>query len=83
MSDFSNWNTVITRKDHTCNGCLAKIPKGTEVTHGSGKFEGSMFACYLCADCDKFLQENPDVREEGFCDGDIGMARREEGESNE
>lgn len=78
MSDFSNWKKVKTRKTHVCNGCLEVIPIRVTSTYGFGRFEGDLFNIYLCASCDEYLERNQDVMEEGFCDGDIGMARREE-----
>lgn len=78
MSDFAEWKKVNTRKPHVCNGCFVEIPVGSTVTYGSGKFEGDMFSVHLCDECHAYLEHNSDVMLEGWCPGDLGMARRDE-----
>lgn len=73
---------VKTRKDHTCEGCCADIPKGSNVGYHKGMFDGGFYSYYLCDECTDFIK-NLDAEalrslaEEGFHRGDIGEWRRE------
>lgn len=78
MSDFFSSHDVTTRKEHTCDGCYAKIPKGSRVTYNVGKFRGDFFASYICQECDDFMWKHREYFEEGWSLGDVGRARRDE-----
>jgi len=70
MADFITSGRRITRKPHRCVGCLAVIPKGTEVTFGTFSDCGRIFTSYTCATCDKVMRENLDCGDE-FGEGEL------------
>ena len=39
MSDFGNWRYPIAQKDHTCEWCGEKIPKGEKHLYYTGVWE--------------------------------------------
>ncbi|MDF2649573.1 MAG: hypothetical protein K0Q73_5378 [Paenibacillus sp.] len=57
MSDFHARNAIKTRKDHKCEGCFELIPKGTEVTHCKGKWEGEFYDYHMCDPCLKTMDD--------------------------
>ena len=79
MSDFYSEHQVRkTRNDHKCFGCREKLPKGSTAFYVTGVFEHDFFADYLCNKCKDYLDENSEYAREGYCEGDIGDARRQE-----
>lgn len=84
MSFQSQTKITSTRKEHECEGCLEKIPKGSEAVRGSGTFEGEFYSYIICMPCDAHLTEYRDKFEDGWGTGDIGESRRvKESEQNE
>lgn len=77
MSDFYQWSTVVTRKEHKCDGCLTVIPKGKKVETCKGRNEAGFYKIYVCDDCIDHLNEYRDHFEDGWATGDIGIDRRE------
>lgn len=53
MYEFKNINK--TRKEHTCELCLRKIPKGFSARRHKGKSEDGFFTYYTCNTCTKLL----------------------------
>lgn len=65
MYEFKNINK--TRKKHTCELCLRKIPKGFSARRHKGKSEDGFFTYYTCNTCTKLL----DGWQELFVDDDL------------
>lgn len=65
-----------TRKQYVCDGCLDKIPIGFEAKRGAGVFQGDFYNYIICIPCDNYLQSSCDFLENGWREGDIGIARR-------
>lgn len=81
--DFYNERVVKnTRKDHKCFGCLVKLPIGSNCSYISGVYQGDFGAYYLCNKCKDYLDDNPEVAHEGYCEGDIRAAMLEDEEWN-
>lgn len=57
MSDFGEGRHIVARKDHRCQGCLSKIPKGEMHYQFKGAYEGEW--------------QNWRMHEECFADWDI------------
>ncbi len=74
MNNFIQSKKVETRKEHRCLGCERDYPKGSQMEIVSGMFEGDFFRYYLCKPCDRFIQNNHDLRdqlEDGFREGAV------------
>ena len=79
MADFYRENLVKkTRKEHRCEGCLIKIPTGSEAFYIATVFEGDFGAYHMCKECREYIDRNPFERGDFWCEGDIGDARRDE-----
>jgi polyferredoxin len=84
MADFYRKTLVKkTRSDHSCHGCQSKIPKGSKALYIVGVYEGYFGACHMCLTCQDYIDKYPEVTRDGYCEGDIGDARREEALKNE
>lgn len=68
-----------TRKEHKCDGCINPIPSGSKAFRNVGVFEGDFFSVVLCKDCKEFMEQRPDLFEEGWSTGDVGMLKRQYG----
>lgn len=63
-----------TRKIHTCEVCLRKIPKGFSARLHTGKFDGEFFRYYTCNTCTKLVQNYQSVcvnDDEGYIDSQL------------
>jgi hypothetical protein len=77
MSDFHEWSTVKTRKDHKCDGCLVTIPKSDKVDICQGKNENGFYKIYICNDCSDHISKYNDLYRDGWVTGEIGHDRKE------
>lgn len=63
-----------TRKQHTCEVCLRKIPKGFSARLHTGKYDGEFFRYYTCNTCTQLVQKYPAVcidDDEDFIDSQL------------
>lgn len=72
---------VKTRKPHNCFGCAREFPKGSILKRESVKDCGEVFNCYICPDCEDYL-DSGDYTGEEFCFGDLRDAVFERGVRN-
>jgi len=49
-----------TKKEHVCQGCLEKLPKGGSCFSYSGIDENGFYRYYLCDKCHRFLDKFPE-----------------------
>lgn len=79
MDFYSERHVKKTRKDHKCFGCREIVLKGSEVFYTASVWQGDFGTYYLCPPCHNYLVDNPEVFAEGFCEGDIGEDRDQNG----
>ena len=82
MSDFWSIKKVKTRKEHKCDICKEKIPRGTLCVYECGKFFGDFNSLYLCNQCyelkEQYCHENREyVQMDGWRSEDIIYDMRE------
>lgn len=73
MSQIISAKYVKTRKPHQCFGCAREFPKGSILNREAVEDGGTVFAAYMCHDCEKYLQERYPFEDE-FCFGDLREA---------
>ena len=56
MSNFYERKLVRTGREHRCEYCGGRIPKGTKATAEWGCFDGQMFRRYACPECGPYLE---------------------------
>lgn len=78
MSFHNKISVKKTRKEYKCDGCLEKMPIGSQAKRGSGVFEGDFYSYIICITCNAFLEENIDYFVDGWSEGDIAEARKDE-----
>ena len=86
MSDLISRSVVKTRKPHQCFGCLTSIPQGTNAEQNKCKSDNGLYTIYLCLDCVEFEKTLPDgywEPDDGYSEGDLAIAKREEGWNQE
>ena len=82
MSELLSYGVVKTRKPHQCFGCLTLIQKGANAERNVCKGDNGLYTIYLCLDCAEFEKTLPDdywEPDEGYCEGDLDIAKEEEG----
>ena len=61
MLELYNSTETMARKDHCCEHCGKKIPKGFKYFYESGKYDGSMFTRKSHPECsEKWKKDNED-----------------------
>lgn len=64
--------SVITRKDHTCWGCMRKFKPGERMEVVTCVDGGDIMRVYWCEDCQDFLGTLETWQtEDGFAEGDL------------
>lgn len=74
--DLHNRKTVVTRKDHKCEGCFEIVPKGTKVQHCKGRYDGEFYDYHMCDLCINYMDDDQNW-DDGFVPGEIGDYRKE------
>jgi hypothetical protein len=77
MSFHNETPVKSTRKERKCDGCFEKIPIDSEAMRGAGTFQGEFYSYIICIPCNDYLKNSDNFSEDGWCEGDIGEARRE------
>ena len=63
---------VITRKEHSCWGCMRTFPAKTKMEVSVCVDDGALLRTYHCKDCRDFMNTlDPYDLEYGFCEGDL------------
>ena len=63
-----------TRRAHTCEVCLRKIPRGLSARLHTGKYDGEFFRYYTCNTCTRLVSKYPETcidENEGFIDSQL------------
>lgn len=68
MSELICSKVVMTRKEHSCFGCLRKFPAGTIMERFTAK-EDFIFTDYICETCQGIARTQ--LRGEEFREGDL------------
>ena len=74
MADTVRNNMVVTRKPHTCWGCLGVFPAGSSLMACTAADGGRIATTYWCAVCDEIWQEGQNGPDDGVMEGEIKNA---------